>query len=74
MVLPSDLPGAVENAGTGPTGGSSLDTSGNLRLASAEDGERARNVSFDRRRRIEYECEEERDGEIDEDGDGVIDR
>jgi len=74
MVLPSDLPGAVENAGTEPTGGSSLDTSGNLRLASAEDGERARNVSFDRRRRIEYECEEERDGEIDEDGDGVIDR
>ncbi len=74
MALPSDLPGAVENAGTEPTGGSSLDTDGNLRMASADDGERERSVSFDRRRRLEYECEAEADGEIDEDGDGVIDR
>jgi hypothetical protein len=73
MALPSDLPGAVENAGTEPTGGSSIDDRGELHLASASDGAREPTPTFDRRRRIEYECEGADEGEIDEDGDGVVD-
>lgn len=73
MALPSDLPGAVENAGTEPAGGSSMNDRGELHLASASDGAREPTATFDRRRRIEYECEAADVGEIDEDGDGVID-
>lgn len=72
MALSSDLPGAVENPGTEPTGGSSLDDSGNLHLADASDGARETTTTYDRRRRLEYECTGE-DGEVDEDGDGTID-
>ncbi len=72
MALPSDLPGSIENQGTEPTGGSSVDDRGELHLADPNDGARDESVSFSRRRRIEFECTTE-DGEVDEDGDGTID-
>jgi hypothetical protein len=61
MALPSDLPGALEPSGTEPTGGSSLDDSGQLHLASPADGAREERTSYERRRRLEYECDEDDD-------------
>ncbi len=57
MALPSDLPGALEPSGSEPTGGSSLDDSGQLHLASPADGAREERTSYERRRRLEYECD-----------------
>lgn len=64
MALTSDLPGALEPSGTEPTGGSSIDDSGQIHLADSSDGAREERVSYERRRRLEYECER---GETDED-------
>jgi hypothetical protein len=64
MALTSDLPGAMEPSGTEPTGGSSIDDSGQIHLADSSDGAREERVSYERRRRLEYECER---GETDED-------
>lgn len=66
MALPSDLPGAMEPSGTEPTGGSSIDDSGQIHLADSSAGAREERVSYERRRRLEYECEraDEEDEEI----------